>query len=1469
MPNTTTTTASSFLSSLGINTNAGAYADAYTNSSLIISGLNYLGISHVRDSYTTSGSANAVIDALANAGISFDFRVGNSQTGTDSSGLAKYVTSLAEFASEHPGSLSSIEGINEADLNSFSYNGLASLAGASAFQEVLYTAVKTNGVLNNVTVVNFSIGHDTDATHASAGDMSAYSDAANAHIYVQTGALADMQIERGLARANDISSHSVIVTETGYTTLASTVGVGVNEDAQAKLLLSNLLLAYEDGSSATYLYQLFDTPSSAPRGAKEISFGLFSADGTPKEAAIALHNLTTILNYGDDGGTYTGVEMNYTLSNAPSNTHTMLMNKSGGVSDLVVWADGLVWNSATQTEINTPETSVTVNLGRMESAIYVYDPLKGTAPIAVYYNTDTIQIGLSDHPLVVEVGATSAVSEDATTVDHNLTMTSADFVAQMETLVSATGLGKVNLSDSQVLAVSSPETMQYAIVHYGDLLSKISGDYSFSITRSGDGWIEEKDFDARGSLTVTFVWGVSGNGDITSKSIIQADGRHESYHYGIIGQSYESDHTAYDASGKVTLIERFHADGSYQYKAIYNTDGSKVYNYYTSTGTHSSDVVVTSTSTTTTTFDTTTGYKLSVYTANADGSADNKTYTNGILTKDNVLHKDGSSEVYGYNITGQPYTSTHQVADTSGKVTLIERFHADGSYQYEAIYYADGSKVYNYYTSAGTHSSDVVVTSTSTTTTTFDTTTGYKLSVYTANADGSAENKTYANGVLIKDNILHKDGSSEVYGYTINGQPYTSTHQVADASGKVTLIERFNADGSSELVTYTNGAIASKAVKYAAGAPDASDTKIYTAGVLTTETIVHADKSKDIYLSNLTGRTYVAEHDVYNAAGALTSSLRTHADGSTDYIFALAQDGTKTTNQYDANSVLKTHFVVNANGSSELVTYSNGVIASDAVKYAAGAPDTFDTKIYAAGVLAVETTVHADKSKDIYVSNLTGRTYVAEHDVYNTAGVLTSSLRTHADGSTDYTFALAQDGTKTTNQYDANSVLKTHSVVNANGSSELVTYTNGVIASDAVKYAAGAPDTFDTKIYAAGVLAAETIVHADKSKDIYLSNLTGRTYVAEHDVYNTASVLTSSLRTHADGSTDYTFALAQDGTKTTNQYDANSVLKTHSVVNANGSSELVTYTNGVIASDAVKYAAGAPDASDTKIYTAGVLTTETIVHADKSKDIYLSNLTGRTYVAEHDVYNTAGVLTSSLRTHADGSTDYIFALAQDGTKTTNQYDANSVLKTHFVVNANGSSELVTYSNGVIASDAVKYAAGAPDTFDTKIYAAGVLAVETIVHADKSKDIYVSNLTGRTYVAEHDSYNAPGILVSVDRAQNDGTHQQTAFASRATLVSTNGVSDLMRGSSAGGDTFVFNTGGGSDTISLFHAGDAYNHDIIQVADQGSVLDFASWASAHLQQAPGSHDTVVSLTPTDHITLKGVAMASLTASDFHFV
>ncbi len=64
------------------------------------------------------------------------------------------------------------------------------------------------------------------------------------------------------------------------------------------------------------------------------SFGVFYAVGAPKLGATYIHNLTTILadNVSASPGT-----LNYSIPNEPATVHDLLLQKSNGLFELVVW----------------------------------------------------------------------------------------------------------------------------------------------------------------------------------------------------------------------------------------------------------------------------------------------------------------------------------------------------------------------------------------------------------------------------------------------------------------------------------------------------------------------------------------------------------------------------------------------------------------------------------------------------------------------------------------------------------------------------------------------------------------------------------------------------------------------------------------------------------------------------------------------------------------------------------------------------------------------------------------------------------------------------------------------------------------------------------------------------------------------------------------------------------------------------
>ncbi|MET3339229.1 MULTISPECIES: hypothetical protein [Bradyrhizobium] len=1199
MSDQTILSASGFIDSIGVNTHAGFGWTGYNNLALMVDDLEYLGVTHLRDAMGTSPAAQPVVEGLAAAGYKFDFLVSSALPQTGTAGLQNYIASLQKFAASHPGSISAIEGLNEANHQPFSYNGSSSLTAAAQFQSALYQAVNANAALGSIPVYNLSLAYNDPQGYSQLGDMSGSVDYANAHAYVSTSLTTGSSIAATLSAVMTAApGKPVVITETGYTTQANTQYLGVNETVQAKSILNTLVDAYKAGVSETYLYELFDRDSSAGNTNPEANFGLFNSDGTPKLAATAIHNLTTILADDGKGGLQPTDPLNYTLSNMPATGNSMVLGKSNGAYELVVWAEPKLWKDANDTEISNPTETVTVNLGGVHHSVKVYDTLTGTTAIASYTDVSTITIPVSDHPLIIEIDApptTTTPPDTRTTVSG----TAAEIVPQLSDLSDSTALQTITLTDSHVLPVASKATMDYMIAHYGSALSKIQGGYSFSVTNSAATWSSTKTYNSSGSLVSKSDTGLNSSGQPTSTTVAytdgskdlisytggvktkfvhvdtdatrttdtyntagtllsevvqksdgyysttlytsgvktaayvkNADGSQDNYTYGITGKSFTTQVQHLDASGKVTSVTRSHADGSLDSTQVYNADGSSVITTYSATG---------------------------------------------VKLVETAYHADHSKDVWTYNITGQNYTTEHDVYNSTGFLTSLTRLHTDGSLAFKLTQTTDGTKTTDWYNAAGSLTSEVI-----------------------QKADGFSSTTLYSNGVKTNAYVKNADGSQDNYAYGITGQSYTTLIQHVDPTGKVTAVTRKHADGTLDYTQVINGDGSSVVTNYDA------------AGTRTKETDYHADGSKDVFLFNITGQTYTTEHDIYDATGFLTTLIRKHADGSMAFKLVQSADGAKTTDWYDASGALTSEVVQKPSGYSSTTVYTNGVKTAAYITNADMSHDNYSynitgqsyttqyqhldpsgqttevtrwhadnsldytqvvnsdgssvvTNYDASGVKKTETDYHADGSKDVFQFNVVGQNYTNEHDSYDSTGFLTDIVRTHADNSLAFTLEQSADGTKTSDWYDANGVI----------TSEVTTKSDGYSS---------------TTVYAGGVKSAAYIKNADGTSDNWNYNITGQSYTTQHQHLDASGKMVELTRTHADGTLDYTQVIHDDGSKLTDIYNS-----------------------------------------------AGTKTQEIANNTDGSKDVFLFNFNGQTGTTQHENYNSASALQFFDQTKADGT----------------------------------------------------------------------------------------------------------------------------------------------------------------------------------------------------------------------------------------
>jgi hypothetical protein len=385
-----------FLDSLGVNTHLNYTDGAYINYASVISDLAYLGIHQLRDATPDPANTGSyqhhvtALNAVAAAGNAFDFITSAGKP------LGVSLAQISAIAAAHPGSIVGIEGPNEINNEPVTYQGLKGSAAAIAYQRDLFAAVNANPNLSAVPVYYYT-GLDVAPT------ISGLADYANTHPYAYNGAQPSARVDSDFINLFKMTPpYPKVITETGYFNVP-TANDGVDDATQAKNTLNLILDAYNQGVSITYIYQLL---SAYPNNSADTQYGLFRIDHSPKPVATAIHNLTTILS--DTGGTpFQPGQLDYAVCGLPASGNTFLMQKSTGAFELAVWAEPQNWNNATHTPINVMPSDVTVSLGATYETVNVYDPTQSASPIQTFSDVSSLQLDVTDHPLIIEINPTT------------------------------------------------------------------------------------------------------------------------------------------------------------------------------------------------------------------------------------------------------------------------------------------------------------------------------------------------------------------------------------------------------------------------------------------------------------------------------------------------------------------------------------------------------------------------------------------------------------------------------------------------------------------------------------------------------------------------------------------------------------------------------------------------------------------------------------------------------------------------------------------------------------------------------------------------------------------------------------------------------------------------------------------------------------------------------------------------------
>jgi hypothetical protein len=182
---------------------------------------------------------------------------------------------------------------------------------------------------------------------------------------------------------NQLDTLPRVTTETG-----AWIGGAVTEELHAVNLINMYLAQFKRGYSYTSVYLLRDrTDEGGSQG-----LGFFNPDYTPRKAALYLHNLTTILE--DTGSPQRTGKLEFAILRQPVTVHDLLLQHGDGTFQLVVWGERLAGLD-----------QVTVQFAVRHPSVKIYDPTLGTEPVQTLTDITSIDLTLSDHPIIIAIPA--------------------------------------------------------------------------------------------------------------------------------------------------------------------------------------------------------------------------------------------------------------------------------------------------------------------------------------------------------------------------------------------------------------------------------------------------------------------------------------------------------------------------------------------------------------------------------------------------------------------------------------------------------------------------------------------------------------------------------------------------------------------------------------------------------------------------------------------------------------------------------------------------------------------------------------------------------------------------------------------------------------------------------------------------------------------------------------------------------
>jgi hypothetical protein len=328
--------AEAFLDSIGVNVHMAYSWTSYRDEKLVQQALDYIDIQHLRDVLVPWEIARPKYEHMAATGRRFDLVIPVDKEHAD---VARFIRGTASLQERFPGSVTAVEGPNEINIWKVRSGALTGPAAGAQVQKDIYAAVHADPGIKDLPIYNLTLAFTDEKQFRELGSMGPPADFANAHPYVWSWGTPSEGLPYIMRFAELLTpGKPMVITETGYTTLATDPYSGVDEPAQAVRLVQTLLDAYALNVKRTYLYELLDLNPDPDLKDAQRHFGLFRYDGTPKPSATAIRNLIALLKQ-PDGKNYGNAEAASVSVDGPTGSFakSMMFRRADGAKCLLLW----------------------------------------------------------------------------------------------------------------------------------------------------------------------------------------------------------------------------------------------------------------------------------------------------------------------------------------------------------------------------------------------------------------------------------------------------------------------------------------------------------------------------------------------------------------------------------------------------------------------------------------------------------------------------------------------------------------------------------------------------------------------------------------------------------------------------------------------------------------------------------------------------------------------------------------------------------------------------------------------------------------------------------------------------------------------------------------------------------------------------------------------------------------------------